>query len=430
MEEYLRIAASALAQVIAAGADKAQCMLTVDKVDEVTAEANAFNLMRTYTDTRLTIKAIRGKKATSLIVNRTDPRSIKMAVGNCIAALDHAVEDEHADIAPLSEGLWSRRGALTGDVESMTGRLVELSRKIKEEYPKIVFECSGRYIHRWTVLVNSNGVALGDECGFYYIGASYVAKDGNETTSFGPGIHLRMLDPDVDYMGLPHNREEIQRALDSLHPSPFGEKMVGTVVATPTFASQVLRHVVENALTDVSITSGTSRLLGKIGERVASQDLTLAFEPGSSDIVLGEAFTPEGYPVRDSEVIKNGVLTEYMLTQYGAAKSGLTRGPNSGGAMCVRPGTKPLRDIIGGINRGVLLGRYSGTEPDVSGDLSGVAKNSFLIEDGKLTKPLVGTMVSANIFDMIQNISAISGDVRKTGTSVLPYVAFSGVTIK
>lgn len=430
MKEYIDTARNALALLMRAGADKAQCTLTVDKVDEVTAEAKKFNLMRTYTRATLYLKIIVGRKPTSITINRLDDASVKKAVENCFAAQEYADEDEYASIAEMTENKRWARGALTGDSGSMIRRLVELARKIEEEYPQIFYECSGRYVHRYSVLLNSNGVEYVDESGSYLIGASYIARDGDETTSFGPGIYHKLLDPDVDYMELPRNREEVQRAIDLLHPSPLGEKFVGTVVASPSLGSMVIRNVIDNALRDIPVTSGTSRLLGKIGQRVADEKLTVAFEPGSDDIVLGEVFTSDGYLARDCEVIRNGVLMEYMLTPRGAAKMSLSRAANSGGAMCIRPGEKSLEEIVKGIDKGLLVGRYSGTQPDVAGDLSGVAKNSFLIENGRITRPLVETMISANIFDMIHSISAISSDAHKNGGSVLPYIVFEGVTIK
>ncbi len=44
--------------------------------------------------------------------------------------------------------------------------------------------------------------------------------------------------------------------------------------------------------------------------------------------------------------------------------------------------------------------------------------------------PVVETMMSANMFDMLKNVRAVSRETRGNGTSVLPYVAFDGVTIK
>ena len=73
--------------------------------------------------------------------------------------------------------------------------------------------------------------------------------------------------------------------------------------------------------------------------------------------------------------------------------------------------------------------RFSGGAPAPSGEYSGVAKNAFLIEHGKVTCALTETMISGCVPDMLNNIRAVSSDLLKDGSVSLPYIAFDGVTI-
>ena len=95
----------------------------------------------------------------------------------------------------------------------------------------------------------------------------------------------------------------------------------------------------------------------------------------------------------------------------------------------VAAGETPLEDIIASIDKGIYVGRFSGGEPSVNGDFSGVAKNSFLIENGKLTKPLRETMIAGNLAELLLNIGQISVETVNDGVTVLPYVSFPDVTI-
>jgi len=65
----------------------------------------------------------------------------------------------------------------------------------------------------------------------------------------------------------------------------------------------------------------------------------------------------------------------------------------------------------------------------VSGDFSGVAKNCFLIEKGEIKEALSETMVNGNLAEFLMNIKALSKEVVKDGSSVLPWVAIEGVGI-
>ena len=62
-------------------------------------------------------------------------------------------------------------------------------------------------------------------------------------------------------------------------------------------------------------------------------------------------------------------------------------------------------------------------------DLSGVAKNSFLIENGKVTKALSEVMISGNLADMLRDVVAVSRERECSGYWLLPWVRVRGVTI-
>ena len=85
--------------------------------------------------------------------------------------------------------------------------------------------------------------------------------------------------------------------------------------------------------------------------------------------------------------------------------------------------------MIRGINKGILVMRFSGGQPAPSGEFSGVAKNSFLIENGKIAGALSETMISGCVPDMLRQIRGISSDKLKDGNVIMPYIAFDGLTI-
>ena len=85
--------------------------------------------------------------------------------------------------------------------------------------------------------------------------------------------------------------------------------------------------------------------------------------------------------------------------------------------------------MIKGIERGLIVGRFSGGEPGASGDFSGVAKNSFLIENGKITGPVSEVMISGNLAQILKSVRDISRERIADGGSVLPYISFDGITV-
>lgn len=430
MEQYLETAKAALSLLQKAGADQAESLLHVCRLEEITAEAKQFNLMRTMTTETLTLRAIRSGRSGKVTVNRLDAPTLAKAVQQCMEATSFVQGDAYAGIAEHTQNARFHRGALAGESETMACRLVELAKDVECEYPHIVYELSGRYTHEYEILINSNGVEYVDERGIYTVDGGFTAVRDGQSTSFGPGACFQLLEPDVRYIELDGMRSELERTMSLLDPVPAGKKFTGTLLAMPTFCSQFFNYLSRIALADISITSGTSRLLGHIGEQVADARINWAYRPYGPDIMQGERFTPDGYRAEDFTVIENGILRSYLLTRYGAAKSGLARAANSGSGICVHPGKTELAKIIQGIEHGVIIGRYSGTEPGVDGEISGVAKNGFLIENGKVTRPIVETMVSGNLFSMLRNVRDISAEAKRDGTRVMPWIAFEGITIK
>ena len=122
-------------------------------------------------------------------------------------------------------------------------------------------------------------------------------------------------------------------------------------------------------------------------------------------------------------------MKTHLLGIYGAKKLSKNRALNDGGAYIVDPGDKLHADIIKDVEKGVLLSRFSGGTPANNGDFSGVAKNSYYIENGEIKYPLSETMVSGNIRRMFENLDEVSSDRIDFGSCILPWISFKGITV-
>ena len=112
-----------------------------------------------------------------------------------------------------------------------------------------------------------------------------------------------------------------------------------------------------------------------------------------------------------------------------ARKKGMKRAGNKSFNFYIKPGETALSDIISGIEKGVLVGRFSGGAPSSNGDFSGVAKNSFLIENGKKTKALREVMINGNLSKIFANIANISKETYNDGSVLVPWASFDGIMI-
>ena len=430
MEKLTKIAEMILAEARANGADYAHCVVRESEKREFNVDGGQFSLMRTLFDRDVAVTVLKDKRKGSVHVNRFDDEAVRKAVAECISASESAEPDpawQFADEAVCRE---FTEGEPECDTEKLFMRTQELMEDIKARHPKILMEqMITEHDSYRSVFMNSNGVTCRTTAGAYNFSLMYSAHEGERSSSFyGSDVTLKTLDrPVIGCALIDRELSEIEKQLD---PVPLSGKFTGPVVLAPAALGEiVLGTILGNFVSDSSLIDGSSIWKDKLGEKVADECLTLSLNVQSEDIVIGSHITGEGYPAENYDVIRDGKLTGFALSQYGANKVGGKRAGNNSWNLCVPAGDRSLDEIISRIDKGLLVMRFSGGQPAPSGEFSGVAKNSFLIENGKITGALTETMISGCVPDMLNSIRDISSDLLKDGSVSLPYIAFDGVTI-
>jgi PmbA protein len=171
-----------------------------------------------------------------------------------------------------------------------------------------------------------------------------------------------------------------------------------------------------------------SFLVGRKGEAVASERVTLVDDPLVPGGLASGAFDGDGFPHRPVTIVDRGVLQTYLHSNYTARKSGEA---NTGHATRagiaptnVRPalGKKTAAELIGEVDDGVyvVLGQPS---PDTaSGQISALVDAGFRIHKGELTSPLKNTMVAGHALEVLKAIDAVSSDYREEPGTIMPTV--------
>ncbi|MCL2356418.1 MAG: TldD/PmbA family protein [Defluviitaleaceae bacterium] len=424
------IAQYALDALKKSGADKSSCIAKKSRRDEFNIEANDFTLMRTTFDNSLILTAIVGGRRGVSVINKHDKASIDEAAAACIESAKSSEPDDAFDIAELVENKNFIKPEITNDRAGLFSRSREYIEQIRDEFPKIIIEGFSSTLTAATeTYANSNGVIFGTEYDAYNFHSMFVAKDGEKGTSFNyDGASFEK--PTTPFIDAGMHRTLLEEAVKSLDTRSVEEKFVGTVIVTPACTDMLWGTIHDNFLGDRAIIEGTSRWKDALGSQVADTKLTFRAAPlNEPHIITGPRYTNDGYITRDLDFIKDGVLKNFSLGLYGSKKTGKPRADTSLYNYEVLPGDVALAEMIKSTSRGILLNRFSGGSPGASGDVSGVAKNSFLIENGAITDAIQETMISFNIFDALKNISAISKERVANGTTYLPWVCLDGITV-
>jgi len=423
------IAAYAIEAMIKAGADKASCQVSSGRKDEFNIEAGKFSLLRTLFEDELSLKAIKGGRKGTISVNKLDKDSVDNAVEECLALADAAVPDEAEDIAPHVENKKFSRMIGGSDMGQLFARCKELLEQVSDEYPKIMLDMRTEFNSNKTLYLNSNGAEFCDETEYYYLLTDFTAKDGDASSSFNYN-HMLLDSLATPFIDLGMQRAMFEESVKSINTRVLDEKFVGKIIVTPSCDDMIWHTLLDSFLSNYAMISDTSRWKDALDTQVADPKLTMRAAPFSSQMVAAERFTNDGFASQDADFIRDGILTSFALDLYGANKTGKPRTANTATYnIDVAAGDTPLADMIKGIDKGILLNRFSGASPGPSGDISGVAKNSFLIENGQITDAISETMVSFNIVDIIKSILAISKERSANGISLLPWCCFDGVTV-
>ena len=430
MDNLENLAEYIIVEAKAQGADYVHCVVRESEKREFNVDGGRFSLMRTLFDRDVAITVLKNQRKGSVHVNRFDEGAIYDAIAECIAASESAEPDPAWQFCDEPTEQIYVQGTPVCDTEKLFFRTKELLEDIRERHPKILIEqmITSHDTYR-SVYLNSNCIMYHPTAGSYSFSLMYSGHDGEKSTSFfGSDVTLAKLDkPVIECALIERELSEIEKQLD---PVPLEGKFTGTVLLAPAALSEiVLGTIFGNFVSDSSLIEGTSIWKDKLGEQVADERLTITLKAEGEDIVIGQKVTGEGYPAENFDLIRDGKLVSFDLSQYGANKTGGKRAGCSAGNLFIPAGDQSLEEIIAGIEKGVLVMRFSGGEPAPSGEYSGVAKNSFLIENGTVTHALTETMISGCVPDMLNNIRAISSDVLKDGSNSIPYIAFDGVTI-
>jgi PmbA protein len=223
----------------------------------------------------------------------------------------------------------------------------------------------------------------------------------------------------------------------------LGAKKVKTakvpVIFDPMVSTSILEHIFEGINGD-SVYRGASFLAGKLGQKIAGDNVTVV-DDGTIPGGFGTSpFDGEGIRTRRTVVIENGVLKSYLLNTYTAKKLGLhttgnaSRGlagtPGIGpGNYFLQPGTKTPKELIAGIKEGLYVTEFLGSGANlVTGDYSRGASGLW-IQNGEFAFPVEEITVAGNLKELFFNISEIASDLEFRGSVAAPTFRVDGLIV-
>lgn len=211
------------------------------------------------------------------------------------------------------------------------------------------------------------------------------------------------------------------------------------VVFAPEIARSLVGSMFEAANGD-SIYRGASFWTDKLGQQVASENVTVIDDGTLAGLFGTSPFDGEGLPTRRTVVIEKGVLKNYLLNTYtarklkmkstGNAARGLAGTPGIGGGnLFLEAGDLTPQQLLADVKSGFYVTELMGQGVNmVTGDYSRGAAGLW-IENGELTYAVEEITIAGNLKEMLHNVTAIANDLEFRGSVTAPTLRIDGMTI-
>ena len=420
------VASEAVDKALALGADEVQVTHVYSDLFEITYDKTDVSMVRTTVDDQVSITVFVGTaKGQSSLTGRS-PDLVEQGVREAVAAAQAGLADPANGVTTGSPTDRIERGDAEPDKDAMLDAVVRHQQLMRDSYPSIVMRDSTyQFRNTWRSFANSAGVRRQERRAGYAGTSIFSAREGEKATSFNY-TSASSPTPFAELIEVATLRELLDATIRSLEPKPIPGTFVGDVIFTPDSLGTLLEPVMQ-ALSGYTLMKGTSPFQDAIGSSIAAPLLTVANRPCSPDF-LAASFDSDGVPSSDLPVVTRGVLEHHLIDWYTSRK--LDRPMTAGtSALDVTPGDKTFDEIVASTERGIILGRFSGGTPNPKLDFSGVAKNSFYVEDGQVRHAIQETMIAGNFADLLQSIRAVGSAAVNYGGHRFPAVATSGATI-
>jgi TldD protein len=308
------------------------------------------------------------------------------------------------------------------DKVAMLRLLDETARGVGNEISQVT---AGYGENRRTVTIyNSEGLATGDDRIRVRLSAQVIAaRDGrieNGTETRGGHVGFELLDDRPERVAESATRKALA-ALDAV-PAPAGKM---PVVVGNGFGGVLLHEAVGHGLEADAVQKGASVYAGRVGEQLAPTFVN-AFDDGRKPGEWGtDGIDDEGMPTQQVPILKDGILGSFLYDRRSAKRDGVVSTGN-GRRESFRhlpvprmtntyfaPGEAQVGDLIEAVDNGLYAVSFGGGQVEpATGDFVFGVSEGYLIENGRVTKPVTGATLTGNGLAALMQIEAIAGDLK------------------
>ncbi len=302
-------------------------------------------------------------------------------------------------------------------------RLEQFARAIDPRVKEVMGRLSGEY--EVVMVARHDGVIAADVRPLVHIGLTIIAEQNGRReqghTGGGGRYDYHYFTDDVLRNIAAAGVREALINLDA-RPAPAGQM---TVVLGAGWPGILLHEAIGHSLEGDFNRKGSSVFSGRIGERIAADDVTVVDDGTMQDRRGSLNIDDEGNPSQRNVLIENGILKGYMQDTLNArlmktAVTGNARRESYAHIPMPRMtntymlgGKRSKEEIVGSIKRGLYAVNFGGGQVDTtSGKFVFSASEAYMVENGKILYPVVGATLIGNGIESLKHITMIGNDMQ------------------
>jgi len=446
MSELIDFGNRAVKFALGRGAEAAEAFLSMNSGISIDIERGQIVRSIKRMDQGLGVRAVYRKAVGFSYTNTLTDKKIEEAAARAFRAARASKPDANWVNFPSPESFGEARGTYDKRIVDLSSdELVEAAAVMLgavEAYDSRVLAVDGGVGTSLfsSVVVNSQGVEACERGTAVGCSMETIARDGADVTPACFEVSAeRVYDIDPEGVGA----EAAKQAVSSLKAEKIGSGVFPVVFAQSAFSS-LLSYTLMNAVKADYVQRERSALKGKIGEKVASELVTVYDDGLLEGGLMTRRFDDEGVPSQKTLVIDRGVLRSFLYDSYTSNRGGAESTGNASrtglASYASTPalevsnfrfveGDRTAEELVGEVDEGLLVYGVQGahsSNPE-SGEFSVVATPVWKIEGGEVAGAVRGVMLTGVVFDVLGNVSALGNNVRKLGQLVAPWVRVENV---
>ena len=417
----------------AAGADFIEFFLERVNYISCLAEDDSITSISPRLSTGAGVRVFRGKADCYVSTNDLSFKGLKAALEKALSILDLQLPSPNAYVPEINLELLRDYATKKGKDSwlSECSSMREMGEVLLDANTKLSLKANhiqsrrSVYFRDWqeVLVAASDGTFARDIRLTQSVGYNLLCADGVNRSSIGERAGSTSEADFLRNWDYETAAETVAESAGKMLNADYVESGTYPIIMANHFGGVIFHEACGHLLETTQIERNTSPFADKKGEKIAHESLT-AWDEGLSDNAFGTIdMDDEGMPAQRTLLIEKGILKNFIADRAGSMRTGHPRtgsGRRQGYTYAaasrmrntyIAPGEYTNEDLFASIDKGIYCKKMGGGSVGATGQFNFSVEEAYLIENGKITKPLKGAILIGEAKEIMNKISMCSKDL-------------------